>query len=235
MIHFRLHVAEAVMISLLATPAAASELSYRFVEFQYIGADIDASGRQFPVTNQIVEITTSQGDGVAVGGSFDFADRFFLAGFFQSTIADVAGLIINPLAQTEVTNTFDFISSRISFGYQRELSPSFDIVVDASLDSAEYDFGAFAGEDFDVADSGAGFRAGFRWNPRPALEFFGFADYSTIGSVNLDQLLFESDTSFQVGAIWYFFEDVGLGIDYRGGQVSTFTISMRFSFGTLPL
>jgi hypothetical protein len=92
-----------------------------------------------------------------------------------------------------------------------------------------------AGESFDMRDEGVGARVGFRWNPRLPLEVSGYAHYSAVGEANLTTSVFEPDTTMGVGVMWYFFRDLGIGVDYSNAQEGSVAFSMRFSFGDLGL
>jgi hypothetical protein len=224
--------------SLLATgmPAAAwaSDLSYTFLDFQALDSSVDASGSQRPVPQQLVSVTADGGDGIAVAGSLALPGRFYAAGAFRTSIIDITGVVESPLARITVSDSFDLISSMIDGGYQRELADNFDLFAKVTYDSVNYDFGSFAGENFDVDDAGIGAAVGFRWNPTPAFELFASGRYSPVGTVALSSLELESDTRFRTGVRWYFFGDLGVGVDYESGAVDTLTFSLRFGFGNLP-
>jgi hypothetical protein len=59
--------------------------------------------------------------------------------------------------------------------------------------------------------------------------------YSAVEKADLTQHRYESGTSVKAGVRWYFFESLGVGLEHETGDVSVTTISMRFSFGNLPL
>lgn len=217
-----------------APPALASNLSYTFLDFEYVQQDIEASGFQVPVPTQTVSVVSRDGDGIAFRGSLALPGRIYVGGSFKSSIVDVDAVVINPLVTTEITDNYDFILSRLNVGYVLELGENLDLIAELSADSADLDFGSFAGESFDTEDAGAGASIGFRWNPNPNLEVFGRARYSSVANVDLTTLEFDSDTYGSVGMRWYFFEDVGIGVDFESGEVDTFSLTMRFSFGTLP-
>jgi hypothetical protein len=222
------------VIAGLGLPAAqASELSYTFLDFLYADQTVDVSGNQQPVLGQNVFVDSNKGDGIAIGGSLGMGDRFYLGGNFVSSIVDVSATVTSPLTVVTVSDDYDLTSSQISLGYLQPLGDDFDLVFEVTYDSMQYDFGSFAGENFDVDDSGAGGRIGFRWNPTRAVELYAFSRFSPVGEVVLDRLELESDVVHRVGLIWYFFEDLGLGFDYESGQVESFSVSMRFSFGNL--
>jgi len=223
-----------IFLAITSPNAYSSDLSYTFLDFRAIKQDITASGSQTSVPNQIVTINVLDGEGIGISGTLEFGERFYIGGSFSSSIIGVTGLVSNPLGDISVEDTFDAVFSRFSFGYQRELSTNFDLVIEATAEFADYDFGSFTVENFDTTDSGAGARIGFRWNPVPALEVYTFGRFTPVGKLNLDTLEFDSDTLTNVGFYWYFFEDLGLGLDIELGEVETATLNMRFSFGNLP-
>jgi hypothetical protein len=215
--------------------AQASELSYTYVDFQALSTESDLTGAQLPVPGQTVAVRSAEGDGISIGGSMSLGERFYIGGRFQTSIIDVSAVVTNPFGITEAEDNFDLIQSRFAFGYYRELAENFDITVEISLDDTEYDFGSFAGENFDMRDEGVGARVGFRWNPRAPFELYGYAYHSPVAKADLTQGTFEADTNAGLGAMWYFFEDLGIGVDYATGDIESLSFSMRFSFGDLAL
>jgi hypothetical protein len=217
-----------------ANVSSASELSYTFLDFRYVANDIEATGAQDPVPGQTVEGKTEDGDGVGVGGFVAIGERFYFVGSYQSAIIDLEGVVSNPLGVTSVRDNFDFVETSVGFGYLKELRPNLDLTAEITYDQADYDFGSFAGEDFDSNDGGAGGKVGFRWNPVEPLEVAWYARYSPVGSVLISTRELEADTLVGLGVNWYFIEDLGVGLTYESGDVETMTVSMRFSFGRLP-
>lgn len=219
----------------LPRPAGASELAYTFLDFQALNHSVDAAGVQMPVPEQTVSVQAGNGDGVAVGGSFAIADRFYLGGLYRSSIIDDTGVVSSPLATAPIDDEFDATLGRLAFGYLHPIGENLDLVAEVSYDSATYDFGSVAGENFDADGSGVGAQLGFRWNPVRALELYAFGRYSAVGKSRLSTREFEADTLVSAGFRWYFFEDLGLGLEFESGEIETTTISMRFSFGRLSL
>lgn len=219
---------------LLPSAALSSELSYTYLDFQWVQPNIDVTAIQRPVPSQSVDITSRDGSGVSVSGALALPNRFYLVGMFQSSIIDVDGVVSNPLGVTAVTDEYDFIRSRAGVGYLFEIGTNLDIVLDLTYDTSEYDFGSIAGENFDTHEAGAGAQVGFRWNPVLPFELYAAGRYSTVGKIDLNRREFDSDTLFNLGLRWYFFEDLGMGVEFESGQVDTITVSMRFSFGNLP-
>ena len=218
-----------------ALAAEASELSYTYVDFQAYSNKSNQFGEQVPVPGQTVRVRTADGDGIAIGGAASIGERFYIGGRFQTAIVDVGAVITNPFGVTAAEDNFDLIQSRLAFGYYKELRENLDLVAELSLESTEYDFGSFAGERFDMKDEDVGVRVGFRWNPRTPLEVSGHVHHSPVGKADLTKRVFESDTSVGVGVMWYFFQDLGIGLDYASGEIDSVAFSMRFSFGDLSL
>ena len=214
--------------------ALASDLSYTVLDFQALSQTAEASGLQTPVPTQDVAISTDSGEGIGLSGSLAIGDRFYAGGAFQSSVIDVNGVVTNPLGTTVVSDEFDLINSRLAFGYIQELGTNFDVYAELAFESLEFDFGGFAGEDFDTDDSGLGGAVGFRWNPSAQWEVFSAARFTPVGKVLLNSRELDSDTLVNLGIRWYFLEDLGLGVNYESGEVETLTISIRFSFGNLP-
>jgi hypothetical protein len=225
----------AAVAALVPVAAGASELSYTYVDFQAQANESDLSGEQVPVPGQTVRVRTDNGDGISIGGAASIGERFYIGGRFQTAIVDVDAVITNQFGVITAEDNFDLIQSRLAFGYYRELRENFDLTAELTFDSTEYDFGSFAGERFDMKDEGVGASVGFRWNPRPPLEVSGHVHHSPVGKADLTRKELESDTSIGLGVMWYFFQDLGIGLDYATGEIDSVAFSMRFSFGDLSL
>ncbi len=213
--------------------ASASELSYTFLDFSRPKNTVDATGVQNSVPGQAVSITAHDGEGIAIGGSVAIGRRFYAGGAYESSIVDVTGVVSNPLVTVNVAGTFDLVVTSLALGYIRPIGDELDFVAELSYDSTNYDFGSFAGENFDLDESGTGARVGLRWNPTAPVEIYSFARYSPVAKALLSEGTYEAGSSASVGVRWYFFESLGVGLEYESGDVDTTTLSMRFSFGNL--
>lgn len=222
-------------LSLLPEPARATDLAYTFLDFDALNSSVDAAGTQAPVPDQTVSAETGSGKGVAVAGSFAVGTRFYVGGLFRSSIIGVTTAVTSPFAVSTIDDKFDVTLGRLAFGYVHPIGDQLDLVVEVGYESANYDFGSLAGENFDLQTSGAGAQLGFRWKPLRALEVYAFGRYSPAGKSDLSTGQFESDTLFNAGFRRYFFDTLGFGVEFESGEVNTTTISMRFSFGKLPL
>ena len=219
----------------VSASALASDLSYTYLDFQYIQNTLETTGRQTNTAlNQSVAVNAADGDGIAIAGAIRIRDRFYLSGFYHSSIIDVSGVVNNPvIGSLAVTDEFDYISTNVGFGYIHQIGENLDVTAEITYDGAEFDFGSFAGENFDSSEAGAGVKLGTRWNPTPRLELSGFIRQSPVGKLNISSLTFESDTLLGLGIRWYILEDLGISLDFESGEVDTATFSMRFSFGNL--
>jgi hypothetical protein len=214
--------------------ALASELAYTFLDFAAIDTSVNAAGAKTPVPGQSVGIEISDGDGIAVGGALAIGERFYAGGSYESSVVDIAGVVTSPLATVNVTDTFDLVESSLFAGYLHPFGRELDLIVEISYDSSNYDFGSFVGENFDLDESGAGAAIGLRWNPRPAVEVFLSGRYSSVAKPLLTEGRYESGSSIKAGLRWYFFENLGVGLEHESGEIDVTTLSMRFSFGNLP-
>jgi hypothetical protein len=218
-----------------AAAAAAADKSYTFVDFGGTQIFSDYNGTQSSAATQTVEVQSDKGDGLMVSGSLAVGRWFYVGGGYESDVVDVNTVVSSPLAVATTSGNFDLTRTRAAFGFVHSFSEKFDLFAEATYDGINLDFGSFAGENFDVDESGAGFGVGVRFNATPKVELYAAAHGSSVGRVDLNSLQADSGTEAQAGLRFYFFQDLGVGFDYRGRQdhLNTFTVSMRFGFGEL--
>ncbi len=225
----------AIVAAAPSLAAQATDLSYTFLDFQSLDSTVEKTATQTPVPGQTVQIQTSGGRGIGAAGSYLFGERFYFSGYYKSSVLDYSGVVTSPIATDHATGTFDLVTSNLALGYLHKFGDRLDVTADIDFDSSYYDFGSIAGENFDLKGSGAGASVGLRWNPRRPFELFLTGHYSAVEKADLSQHRYESGTSVTAGFRWYFFENLGVGIEHRSGDVDVTTISMRFNFGNLPL
>lgn len=219
--------------ALSALPAAASELSYTFLDIGATSVETSLEGVRMPAPSQTVTVGLTDGDGLTVAGSLAIGRRFYIAAANETSVIGVDAFVESPLATAFVGGNVDRVESRAAVGYVQPIGANFDLVFELAYDSIEYDFGSFAGESFDVDDSGAGLGIGLRWNPTAALELFAMAHGSETVEVDLTTGTLDTGTRAMAGVRWYFFEDLGLSFDARSGDADSVNVSLRFSFGDL--
>ena len=225
----------AIIAALPSLTARATDLSYTYLDFQSLNNSINKTAHQSPLPGQTVTIDTSGGNGIAAAGSYAFGSRFYFGGYYRSSVVDYSGVVTSPIATDKASGTFDLVGSSLSIGYVHKFGEKLDFTADIGYESSFYDFGSIGGENFDLKDSGAAANLGLRWNPRKPFELFAIAHYSAVEKADLTAHRYESGTSIKAGFRWYFFQNLGLGLEHESGDIDVTTISMRFSFGNLPL
>jgi hypothetical protein len=223
----------AVALGLPAAQAAAADLGYSFVDFGAVGLQGGLSGTKASTPIQTVAIDTNTGTGLNVAGSLEVGERFFLRGSYDSAVVDVSAVVQSPLALVNTSGNFVRSASRAAFGYHRAFGEKIDAFAELTWDSVNYDFGSFAGENFDAKDSGAGVGVGLRWSATDSLEIYAAVHASPVADIDLTSSTLSSGTEATVGLRYYFFQDLGFGVDLRSGDVDALTLSMRFGFGEL--
>ena len=224
-----------VAIAALAAPAlpvAASELSYTFLEFGTIVTETELEAEQL-IDTQTVRLDPGEGDGLAISGSLAIGRRFYLAGSYRSAVISTDAFVTSPEATTVLSGSFNWTTSHAGFGAIVPIGDRVDFVAEVAGHSVQYDFGSFAGENFDTDASGGGMSVGFRFNPHPSFELAIAGVASEIGEVDLATGQFDSGSRLAAALRWYIFEDIGLGLDYAGGDVPYLGASIRFGFGEL--
>jgi hypothetical protein len=223
----------ALAIGWPAARGEAADLDYSFVDFGAVGLQGGLQGIKAPTPTQTVAIDTNTGEGLMVAGSLGVGERFYLRGSYDSAVIDVDAVVQSPLALVRTGGNFDRTVSRAAFGLHHSFNRKLDGFAEITWDSVNYDFGSFAGESFDAKDSGAGFGVGVRWSATDALEIHAAVHASPVGDVDLTSSTLSSGAETTVGLRYYFFQDLGFGVELRSGDVDALTLSMRFGFGEL--
>lgn len=178
----------------LAAPVSvlAESPSYDYFELGYVNADID---------NPDVD-----GDGFGIGGSFGFAENWFM-------FAEYADLGFDFNIDI---NTFD-----AGFGYHYPISDTTDFAVTAAYSRAEAKEPGFGSID----DDGYGVGVLIRSMVNDAFELNGGLNYVDFGGNDGD------DTSFTVGGLYSFTDNVAFGARVEiGDDVNLYQLGFRFYF-----
>src|SRR4029079_11221116 len=107
-----------------------------------------------------------------VAGSLALGRRFYLAGSYDSSVVGVDAGIRSAPATGKHRGKLDHQVSRVGFGYVQPLGQRVDLVFELGRDKVEYDFGTFAGENFDAEDSALAAQVGLRFKANDKLELF---------------------------------------------------------------
>lgn len=176
----------------IAAPALADGMSYSFVEAAFVNTEID---------NGSVDV---DGDGFAIGGSFEINDAVFIIASFSTQDFDF-GIDLNQFS--------------VGFGGRYPINETVDVFGTLSYVDAELDtnFG-------DADDNGYSIGAGLRGRVGESVELQGgitFLDLDDSGS----------DTAFAFGGRYYVTEQfaVGAGIEL-GDDVTSWDIGARIEF-----
>lgn len=168
--------------------------SYDYFEVGYVNADIDDPG---------VDL---DGDGFGIGGSFGFADNWFM-------FADYASL--------DFDFGIDLSLFDIGFGYHHPMSDTTDFVVSAEYARAEVEESGFGSID----DDGYGINALIRGMVNDQFELNGGISYVDFGGNDGD------DLSFVAGGVYSFTDTVAFGGRVEiGDDVNLYQIGFRFYF-----
>lgn len=137
----------ATAVALPVSAAAAEDISYTYVQLDYIVEDIDAF-EDDEVFNQVLE-DVDDGRGIGIEGSFAFAENFFVFGKYSNTEADFTYIADNGMfvPQGEDIKSFD-----IGLGYFRPMSDTMDFVARAAYADVDYGDLNFGQVDDDVAN-----------------------------------------------------------------------------------
>jgi len=220
----------ALLLVLMATMnvASAQDVRYSWFEFGFMGQDVSRSGSSFdPILNQGVDISATDGTGIRFRGSVGTWYNLYAFVNFDTTDPTVIGVVSNDQGQFPAEDKFDLTSLRGGIGYKYSLTYKTDIVAELGYDSVTYDFGSFAGEDFDVDKQDFGVLLGVRSMFNDDLEIRGHARFTNVGDVDLTNKTFDSDVLFGVGLGYTLIRGLSVTVDYELGEVKTWSVGFR--------
>ena len=208
--------------------ANAQDVRYAWIEFGVLGQDIQKSASFFDLgLNQSVDIDASDGGGVRFRGSIGTWKNMYAFFNFETSDPTVEVVVTNNQGEFFDEDTFDLTSIRAGIGYKHSLTFKTDIIAEIGLDSVDYDFGSFAGENFDVDEEDVGAMLGIRSMLTDNLELRAHARYTNVGDVNLTEKFFDSDVLFGVGLGYTMIRGFSITLDYESGKIETFSIGFR--------
>jgi hypothetical protein len=220
----------AILLSLgLAGTAGAQEVRYSWLDLTFTNQDVGGlkGTQQTPVIDQSVDVIAQDGGGVRFRGSYALGDSFYFFGDYGSTDIKVDAIVTNPQGSFPASDEFDLTTIRGGFGYHHGVGFSTDIYAEISYDSVDYDFGSFAGENFDTDAKDAGVALGIRHMLNDSWEVRANGRYSSQAVVDLNTLEFDSGAFFGVGFSWEIVRGLALVGDYETGDVDSWAIGFR--------
>ena len=92
--------------------------------------------------------------------------------------------------------------------------------VELSADSLDLDFGSFALENFDADEQDIGGAIGVRTMLSDDFELRAYGRYSAVGDVDLNTLMFDTDTLYGAGFGWQIVRGLSIVGDYEAGFIN---------------
>jgi hypothetical protein len=208
--------------------ARAQDIRYSWLEIGVMGQDVDRTATAFdPIINQSVDISATDGNGFRFRGSVGTWYNFYAHFDFGTVDPTVMGVVTNDQGQFLAADEFDLTTIRGGLGYRYSLTYKTDITAEVSYDSVDYDFGSFAGEDFDLDEQDIGASLGIRSMFSDQLEIHAHARYTNVGDVNLTDKVFESHVLFGVGLGYTLIRGLSVTIDYETGELESWSVGFR--------
>jgi len=217
----------------LSSPAVAQEVRYQWLDISFMAQDAEmtGSGALTPVPGQTVAVDSTDGNGIRFRGSVGTWHNIYLFMDFSSTDIDVVPTVTPPggVPVEGDPDEFDFTSIRGGLGVRFPIGwgPATDLYAEVTYDSADLDFGSFAGEDFDTSNKDVGGALGIRAMLNDNWELRAYGRYTSNGEVDLNTGEFDTDTVFGVGFGWQIVRGFSIVGDYESGEFTNWSIGFR--------
>jgi hypothetical protein len=215
----------------IAEDTRAQDIRYSWLDMSFMGQDVSRAGTLpspgFP--EQAVTLETSDGAGVRFRGSLGTWRNFYLVIDYGSSDIDLEGFVDNPnLPEPErFADEFDFTTIRGGVGYRFTILFNTDLFAELTYDSLDFDFGSFAGENFDMDRQEPGATLGVRTLFGDNFQVQLHGRYSQLGDADLTTGIFDTDTLFGVGVAWQIIRGLSLVADYESGEFSNWSVGFR--------
>jgi hypothetical protein len=211
----------------LSNPAMAQEPRYSWMDLSFVVQDIDKMGTLTPIPGQTVDVHGKDGDGVQFRGSVGTWHNLYMFVDYASSDIDVDVVVTNTGGAFSAVDEFDFTDIRGGIGLKWSIGFSTDIYGELSYDSIDFDFGSFAGEDFDTNNQDYGGALGIRSMITDELELRASARYSAHADLELTNAIYDAGTIFGVGFGWEVVKGLSIVGDYESGEFSRISIGFR--------
>ena len=213
----------------IAGPANAQEIRYSWMDLSFMGQDVSRQGTLSPLPEQRVDIAVTDGAGVRFRGSIGTWHNLYLVLDYASTDIDVSGVVRNTTTgiAAPFEDEFDYTTIRGGVGIKYSIFEKTDIFGELVYDSVDFDFGSFAGEDFDMGRSDIGGTVGVRTLFGDEFMVQVQGRYSAAGSADLTTGAFDNDVILGAGFAWEFIRGFSLIADAEFGQISSWALGFR--------
>ena len=214
----------------LASTAHGQEIRYSWMDMSFMGQDVSRSG-SLPtpgVPDQVVNVDATDGHGIRFRGSVGTWYGFYAMFDYASTDIDLTGSVTNPgIAPAPFEDEFDYTSIRGGIGLKYSIFDQTDIFGELTYDSLDFDFGSFAGENFDMDRQELGGTLGVRhlFGDHFMVQLHG--RYSQVGDADLTTGFFDTDTLIGLGIAWEVIRGLSIVVDAESGEFSNFAIGFR--------
>ena len=223
-----LRVFASLLLLVGSSAALAQDVRWSFFEVSFIEQDIDQQGTMVDFTlNQSVDIDTSSGNGIKFKASFGTWHNLFAFIDFTSSDIDVDVVVTNSGGVFPASDEFDYTTYRSGIGGKWAITYSTDVYGAVTYDSTDFDFGSFAGENFDTGDKDVGAELGVRSMFGDHLELRLHGRYTNLGAVDLSTGVLDSDTLFGVGFGYELVRGLSIIGDYESGEFSSWNLGFR--------
>jgi hypothetical protein len=206
--------------------ANAQQLRYSWLDMSFMGQDVSRSGALSPLPGQVVDIAATDGSGVRFRGQVGTWKNFYLMLDYG---IELTGTVTNQNTGfvEEIADEFDYTTIRGGIGLKYSIGFNTDIFGEATYDSLDFDFGSFAGEDFDMDRQEFGATAGVRTLFGDDFEARAHVRYTNLGDADLTTGFFDTDVLFGAGFAWQFIRGLHIVGDVEVGEFSSWSIGFR--------
>jgi opacity protein-like surface antigen len=221
-------VALAVAMALgLPLAAGAKDLSFNYIEANYIDVDVDLSDR-FTDEDGTFSLETDSDSGFQLGGAWEVWERIHLFGEYSTASQD---LTVSD-GTLSVTGDFDVTRYRLGAGYALPVSDVMQAYGRASYDYIEFDDFSFGGQDFgSTDDSGFGAEVGLLWAVMPQLHLQPYVRYTSVGEIDPERSdTFDSDVPVGAQARWFVTDNFAVQAGYEYAEITTWSVGARVAF-----
>lgn len=208
--------------------AGAQEVRYSWLDIAFMAQDVGKSGnQQTPVAGQFVDIDAKDGEGIRFRGSIGTWNNLYAFIQYGSTDIEVSALVTNNLGMFPAEDEFDLTSLRGGIGLRYPVRYNIDLYGELTYDSLNFDFGSFAGENFDADDQDIGGALGVRAMLNDDLEVRAYGRYTPHETVDLTLAEFDTGTVFGAGFAWQLVRGFSIIGDYESGEFAHWAIGFR--------
>ena len=125
------------------------------------------------------------------------------------------------------SDEFDYTTIRGGIGLKYAIFDGTDIYGEVTYDSLDFDFGSFAGENFDMDRQEVGGTLGVRTLFGDNFQLGVHGRYSGVGDADLTTGFFDADTLFGVGFAWKVIRGLAIVGDFESGEFSNWSVGFR--------